>query len=302
MLSKYKIKYIVKIILGLIFCISAIMKLMSIDEFELYIFSFGLINFDLSSFAARCLIGFEFILGICLISNVYHKIIKWTTLITLILFSVFLIWRLYLSDNSNGHCFGDFINLNPKESLIKNVVFFILLFLTWNMPQKRVRFRNQIIIISSIITFSAIFIYSPPNLFYKSVDDTDTVKPELLVEAIEDSDLTSGKYIICFYSTGCKFCKRCASKISSIINRQNIDLSFFHIYFVGNNKEKINAFFKEYSDDLKIPYSTLAPNAFFPIINGSMPTIIFVDNGKLIKEYNYITINEKDIVNFLIEN
>ena len=111
------LRRILGILLGVSFCISAFTKLLSIDEFELYIYSFGFIGIDLSTFLARIIVTFEFVLGVCLVCNWCHTLMKWTTLVALLSFSSFLLWRIFVNDTTNCHCFGDIVDLNPKESM-----------------------------------------------------------------------------------------------------------------------------------------------------------------------------------------
>ena len=49
------LKIIVRVGVGLFFIVSAILKLLSIENFELYIYSFNLMSFLLSGVAARCI-------------------------------------------------------------------------------------------------------------------------------------------------------------------------------------------------------------------------------------------------------
>ena len=80
------IKDILRIGIGGMFVIAAILKLMSIDEFEIYIYSFNVLNFLLTSFVSRIIIAGEFILGLFLILKINYKFTWNATMIVLILF------------------------------------------------------------------------------------------------------------------------------------------------------------------------------------------------------------------------
>ncbi len=296
------LRRILGILLGVSFCISAFTKLLSIDEFELYIYSFGFIGFDLSTFLARIIVTFEFVLGVCLVCNWCHTLMKWTTLVALLSFSSFLLWRIFVNDTTNCHCFGDIVDLNPKESMVKNFVFLILLVMSWkdvcvsNTPKKY-------IVILSLSIILSVFIYSPPNIFYVNESTTETVNTKLLSDMVLENNLDKGKHVICFYSTGCKHCKRCASKISGIINRLDSPVSYFHVFFMntGEMEKKIKNFYEENSPGLEISYDVIHPKVFLPIVSGAMPTIVFVDDGKFVREYDYFSISEYVIKEFLMK-
>ena len=121
------IKDILRIGIGGMFVIAAILKLMSIDEFEIYIYSFNVLNFLLTSFVSRIIIAGEFILGLFLILKVNYKFTWNATMTILILFTLFLIYTAIFRNDTNCHCFGQLVELSPVESIIKNVIAMILL-------------------------------------------------------------------------------------------------------------------------------------------------------------------------------
>ena len=67
------LKKIAGILLGVLFILSSIAKLSSMESFELYIFSFGFAGFDLCSFAARFVVIAELIIGLGLASGQYFR-------------------------------------------------------------------------------------------------------------------------------------------------------------------------------------------------------------------------------------
>ena len=58
------------------------------------------------------------------------------------------------------------------------------------------------------------------------------------------------------------------------------------------------AFFNEYGSGLVLPYSYLHPYTFLPLTNGSMPLVVLYEDGKKVKEYDYLSIDEKEMVSF----
>ena len=111
------------------FIIAAILKLISIDSFEIYIYSFGLLNFLFTTIFSRLLIVGELLIGLMFIFKMKYKLVWRTTLIIQILFTLFLIYVMIFRNDDNCHCFGDLIELSPLESIIKNVAIIGVLFL-----------------------------------------------------------------------------------------------------------------------------------------------------------------------------
>ena len=118
-----KVKLILKILLGLVFILSGVLKLIDVDKFELYVYSFNFLSLSLSYIAARLLIAFEFLLGVALVVNIFNKYVMRTTLITLVGFTLFLLYLILIGRTDNCHCFGEYVQFNPIESIVKNVIF-----------------------------------------------------------------------------------------------------------------------------------------------------------------------------------
>ena len=121
------LKIIVRVGIGLFFIVSAILKLLSIENFEIYIYSFNLLSFPLSGLAARCVIACELLAGVLLIIKVKYKWAWWLTLLMLVGFSFLLVYVILFRDDSNCHCMGDLVQMRPSLSLVKNLVTIALL-------------------------------------------------------------------------------------------------------------------------------------------------------------------------------
>ena len=70
-----RLRPVAKWMLGGLFCLSALLKLRSIDSFELYLFSFGVVSFDGCSLLARLLIGAEAMLGAMFLTGWHHRLL-----------------------------------------------------------------------------------------------------------------------------------------------------------------------------------------------------------------------------------
>ena len=69
--------YALQAVLGLVFIFSAIMKVIGMDRFEIYIYSYHFFSLNFSFLVARAAIIAELVLGIGLVSNCFHKLMWW---------------------------------------------------------------------------------------------------------------------------------------------------------------------------------------------------------------------------------
>ena len=182
--------------IGSVFIIAAILKLISIDEFEIYIYSFNILSFLLTTFVSRIIIAAEFALGLLLILNINCKFITRVTLIVLAAFTLFLIYTAIFRQDSNCHCFGELIQLNPMQSIIKNLVMIALLVIgqqtlvpepvegknigtstssvteTVQSPKLKAQSPKSKVLSSSFLVL-LVFIISPPDSIYKMIYSTE---------------------------------------------------------------------------------------------------------------------------------
>ena len=63
-----------KVLLGLVFIVSAVLKVIDMDQFEIYIYSYHFFSLNFSFLVARAAIIVELVLGIGLVSNTLHKL------------------------------------------------------------------------------------------------------------------------------------------------------------------------------------------------------------------------------------
>ena len=193
---------LINIGIGSVFIIAAILKLISIDEFEIYIYSFNILSFLLTTFVSRIIIAAEFALGLLLILNRNCKFIRRVTLIVLASFTLFLIYAAISRHDSNCHCFGELVELSPLESIIKNLVMMALLVIgqrtkdkrhcneQWAMGNEQFEINingsqltahssqhciqnPKFLVLSSSFLVLLVFIVSPPDSIYKMIYSTE---------------------------------------------------------------------------------------------------------------------------------
>ena len=281
--------------------LSSIAKLSSMESFELYIFSFGFATFDICSLVARSVVIMEFLLGSFLVFNLLHRFMKWITAAFLAVFSIFLLWRLMAGDTESCHCMGDVVDMNPTQSLIKNAVLAVLLAVSWKTDRLVYKRQNLIAFLIAAVTTVVVFLVWPPDFYYRNTSESNDLSQEAFRPVADSLGFSRGRRVICFYSATCEHCRHCASKMAGIIRRHDIPLDSVSVLFMQTHVAQdsvVTAFYAEHGDGLVLPYHDLHPFDFIPLTNGSMPLVTLFKDGNLVKEYDYLSLDEKELASF----
>ncbi len=299
---------VLRILTGVVFLFSAYVKLFPIELTEVAIVETGIIGWKLAPFAARLLVGFEFFLGIMLISGVYARFFIKLSLATLFAFTIYLILILiFQGNNTNCNCFGLIYAMTPVESIIKNLilgfVLAIILYFKRNKEKNR-KICLLILILAAVISLIAVFVSAPIIIgtsrlqaielnyemdFGLIYNDAEADQP--------DVNLSEGKQIVVFLSSSCPHCVVAGYKFHVMKTRNEL----FPVYFFINGDEQdINDFhFKTKSDN--IPYSNIKAGTLIALAGTSLPAIFWIDDGIVVNKQNYFEIDEKEIDEWLKE-
>lgn len=296
-------KLFIRILLGVLFITTAIMKLISIDGFELYIYSFGIFNYVLVSLLARMLIAFELFVGFFLIARIWYKPIWWLTMLMMIGFTLFLCYVSLFRNDANCHCFGEIIQLNPINSIVKNLITIILLLLVRNEKEYQFSFRKWLIGLVLAAVIIVPFIVFPMDSLYNKIKSPDK---EFNMNAFEilqqDSMLTDlhfddDDYFVAFFISGCQYCKLSIQKIASIVEKNQLDHHKIVIMIAGN-PDGIDQF-KKASGTEHYHYYLSPPRKLLDVVYGKFPTFFYMKEGKVVKAVDFRGVDEKEMVDFL---
>ena len=284
-------KYVFRALSGILFLLSATAKLVGIDAFELYLFGFGWFSLGTAYLLARLVIAAEYALGILLIANFYPRLAFWGCLAALVVFSAFLAGLLLKGNGDNCHCFGEWIDLNPAQSLAKNAGMLILLLLGAGVRPFRIRWKPLWLALALVVPLATVLIVSPPdNWRYDSYTRHELVNEPAFREAVDGGILPAsvleGDRVVCFYSLKCNFCKMSARKLATL--RARGEFSEAPVTFIigrGENPDP-DPFLSEtgfYPDEIRF----IEPADFLRITNGAFPVILVLHEGDIVEKYNY---------------
>ncbi|MDR1760921.1 MAG: hypothetical protein LBR55_00580, partial [Bacteroidales bacterium] len=257
---KYKI--FLSAIIGIVFAVSAVLKLFSVNLFIVSIVDTSFVTWNFAPFVAYLLIAVELFLGILLVTTCYlpRGIALKATLLLLIVFTVHLMYILATQGNqTNCMCMGSEIFLTPLQSIIKNVLLLagivVLLRNYRSMPAQRYAVW--------IVTFGAVVSVGFPVMSAAlNFSNTTTEKPVAAdwhpIQAAQTNshiDFSAGKHIVLFASTQCKHCKIAAYKMSVFL-KKNPTLPVF-LVITGSESDVVE--FRHTHDIEPVPYVTLSP-------------------------------------------
>ena len=297
---------IISILVGVVFIISAYVKLFPIEILEIAVVETGLIGWTLAPIMARLLIASEFVLGLFLIMNIKPKLVSALTALSLIVFTIYLLAILIFQGKEvNCNCFGLFMVMNPIESIIKNIVLLLFVCLLY-FKNKAINYPKEwlFLAIGTFIFISIPFIVNPP-IFDKSNFSYSIEKPYLMDFSViySDSeveqpklDLRKGKHLVAFYSYSCQHCIIAAYNLQLIAQR-NPDLSF---YFFINGDENDLKTFHNLTKSEHVPHSILLAKPLLILAGNNLPAIFLVNDSYIEERIHSHGIDEKRIKEWFV--
>ena len=295
-------KSALKVLLGLVFIVSAVLKLLDMDKFEIYIYSYHFFSLSFSFIMARLAIILELVLGIGLVSHCLHKLMWWGSMAMIGGYSLLLIYALSIGRADSCHCFGDFLQLDPQQSLIKNGVLILLFLLIYRMESRKTPFRWLILCLAVMASSIAVFVISPPDNYTSAYEPEQNLQMEFFNEMLDDAPLDSlhlreGKQVVCFFSTGCEYCQLAAHKLSLMQQFYGFPADRITYVFMGN-EEGLERFYKQSESALyrDVLYSDVV--RLLKAVNGNLPVVVLLEDGVVVREYGFRNMREMEIGEF----
>ena len=295
------LKLIIRIGIGAFFIVSAILKLFSLDHFELYIYSFNIVSFTLSCLAARAIIAAEILVGILLIAKVKYKEAWWLTMLMLIGFSFLLIYVILFRNDSNCHCMGDLVEIKPSLSLIKNLVAIALMLCIRKEEDYCFRGRIAVLVGAFLAAIIPPFVLLPVDNIYNMLLKTDnlnyneTAFNALMADStMQGVSFEEGNYIVGVVSSGCNFCRTGCLKLSEIVDNNQLDTSRV-VYLIWGDSNLTRQFQTETKSD-SFRFIQISPAHAVNVVNGQFPTFLLIHDGEVLSTADLRHLTEKAVI------
>lgn len=273
--------------MGVIFCLSAVAKLVAIDDFELYVYSFGWLPLNVSYVAARLCIGWELVLGVLLMAGWWKKTVRLATLLTLVAFSLLLCYLALVGRNESCECMGKLVEMSPTVSLLKNAVLIMLVLLGLRekgemRDEKGERWKVVVVFVVGLMLLVLPFVVSVPDSWGFG-PNREPYGETALKEATEGDGallrmgVGEGRKLVVFVTPKCPYCKLARKKIDGMKHRH--DLKEGSVVYV------------EPTD--------IGEEVWFGITYGSRPMLLLMENQEVKATYHLRNVDEDEIVDFL---
>ena len=276
-----------RVLLALLFVLSAVAKLFAIDDFELYVFSYGLLPLDLCFIIARLCIGAELALALLIAVGRWRRWVNLAALLILVAFSLFLCYAMIVGRTDSCQCFGRLADMPPAVSLLKNAVLIALVLVYMkiggNGESRRTKSAVKILVaLGAAAALALPFAVSVPDNWMYGAEEMRFDRAAF-AEAIgeggglADYGICDGRHLVAFVTPGCPYCRMTRQKLGTIAERHNID-------------------------DGSIMYlepEEIGIGLFMSITRGMRPLVMLVDDGEVRVTYHYRNIKERQVVEFL---
>ena len=293
---------VLRMALGALFIVSAIAKLIGIDRFEIYIFSFNLLPLTWSMMAARLVIVAELLVGIGLMANIAKRLVDTCALLMLVCFTLFLGYAALSGRTDSCQCMGSLVEFDPLQSIAKNAVLLLLLVVAMGARPWSWRPRWFVwlpVVLAPTVTVFVLsapdnWLFGPSDEIYNAEQLDSAIAPDGELAPLK---LAEGRHAVAFLSPGCQFCRMADEKLTHICRRNGLDSTAF-VYIIPAADSTVTPLTLDTVSFIR-PGHLVPPMTFALITYGQRPMLMLMENGKVTATCHYRNINEKQIVDFL---
>jgi triosephosphate isomerase len=124
-ITEQNIKLAVRFILGGVFIFAGVSKLVDPKLFIRSLQSIIPLSDIYIIFFTYGFILFEIVLGLVILFYINHKVLL-ITISTLSILCIYLMYKIYINDNSFCGCFGSFLVLSNKKEFVNNLILLMI--------------------------------------------------------------------------------------------------------------------------------------------------------------------------------
>ena len=292
----------VRMLLGIFFIVSAVAKLIDIDRFEVYIFSYNILSLNTSFLVARVVIVCEMLVGIGLVANLFKRWVDTCAMLMLVGFTLFLGYASLIGREDSCQCMGALVDIDPTRSILKNALLILLLLFAMGARPWQWRPRWFVWLPAVLAPAVTVFILSAPDhwLFgpsdeiYNADEFATAIQPEGLLDTL---NLDEGRHVLAFLTPGCPFCRMADEKLTHICRRNDLDSAAF-VYLCPTADSTLAPLTLDTTTFIRPCY--LIPSLTYALITyGQRPIVFLTDQGRVVGTCHYRNIDERRLVEFL---
>lgn len=188
-MSKRKIYLLwsLRILVFILFLLSAIAKLFPVWAFEKQLVDLQLFTWCQAPYFARFIIGVEIAIGFAILqNNLIKRLIIPATILLLLAFCIHLSIQIYQFGAMNGNCgcFGQLIPMTPLEALIKNIITIAILVYLYRNVTENIPRKWLIPVSLFVVSQAVVFLFFP----FKACTDTQETPQTAVVEEVQQTE------------------------------------------------------------------------------------------------------------------
>lgn len=166
-------------------------------------------------------------------------------------------------------------------------------------------------IIASVASFLAVsfvvFAFWPPALWWRLIGhESNDVVQELWEPYSRRFNLDEGKQVVLFVSPLCEHCQKLVARVKAMVDVHGLPAEQFSEVFLIVSQDPddmpklVYYFYNEAGiEDPGFNCFYLESEEFLPVTDGLMPKICLFEDGRLVREFNKSTLEERTLVDFL---
>lgn len=282
------IRLLLRVLVGTLFVVSAVAKLVAIDDFELYVYSYGWLPLGVSYVVARLCIGWELVLALLIWSGWWKRLTRMAAVLTLVCFSLFLCYAALAGRNESCQCMGRLVDLNPAWSLVKNGVLIVLVLFGVKVTGVEGKKRMWKVIVGAalgLVLMVLPFVVSVPDSWGFGPNQEPYGEADLMEATAEDGALAQigvgkGRHLVAFVTQKCPYCRLARKKLDALENRHHL--------------KKGQIVYVEPED--------IGKDLWIRITFGARPLMLLMDDQKVKATYHLRNVDEKEVTEFLKMN
>lgn len=296
--------------LGLLFILSAILKIIEINRFCVQIYAYGVISQkEILPWVATITILIEISLGLLfLLSFPLRRITMTITLLLLLTFTSLILYAWIFNNLKDCGCFGK-IEMGPLESIIKNIILIIISIACFlgvkpieeRSEQKKtyIKFYLPLVIIIILTSFFCYQQLQSEQITKENMEDNNISPYSKMKVEIDGNvyDLGQGEYLIALLSFGCDHCIEESPKINDYMLIKGMP-KIIALCLEESQEEKeeflnkVQPLFPIYSIGNKV-------RLFLSLIGKEPPRLVYLKQGKIVKYWDYDLPNPDEIMEII---
>lgn len=283
--ARTTLRWILRILVAALFVVSAVSKIVGINQFGLYVYSFGFLPLALCHLLVRLCIGVELVLALFTLFGWFPRTLRLLTCGMLLLFSLFLCYSALIGREDNCQCFGQLVDLNPMQSLLKNALLLALVLFYYRLVPPKPCLNRRWLLLPLLL---AALLMAVPFIDYDFAN-ADFNKQKFHAAAASGGELRrfgvgEGRRLVILALPGCPYCRMARHEIDSIVSANSIPTD--------------RIVYLEPAVDKNSPDAQTIPRELFLDITKAVPQILLLDGEHIAGIYGLEDLNPYAITQF----